>query len=165
MATVSAEAPAAPEDAATQLVVVGGDPAGLAAAIAAKQSGVEDVILIEKLGILSGNGKFDMNFFDLINSKAMNKAGIEYTVEDFIEDKKDNGDTPERLRAWAEGEWTLDAWLRDMDILLNQSNGGTNHMAESDVYAGDHIQTGLEKRGLRAGRGHPPGEQRAPTLS
>ena len=151
MATVSAEAPAAPEDAATQLVVVGGGPAGLAAAIAAKQSGVEDVILIEKLGILSGNGKFDMNFFDLINSKAMNKAGIEYTVEDFIEDKKDNGDTPERLRAWAEGEWTLDAWLRDMDILLNQSNGGTNHMAESDVYAGDHIQTGLEKRAYELG--------------
>ena len=151
MATVSAEAPAAPEDAATQLVAVGGGPAGLAAAIAAKQSGVEDVILIEKLGILSGNGKFDMNFFDLINSKAMNKAGIEYTVEDFIEDKKDNGDTPERLRAWAEGEWTLDAWLRDMDILLNQSNGGTNHMAESDVYAGDHIQTGLEKRAYELG--------------
>ena len=151
MTTASAETPAAPEDTTTQLVVVGGGPAGLAAAISAKQNGVEDVILIEKLGILSGNGKFDMNFFDLINSKAQQKAGIEYTVEQFIEEKKDAGNTPERLQAWAEGEWTLDAWLREMDILLNQSNGGTNHMAESDVYAGDHIQTGLEKEAYELG--------------
>ena len=141
MTTASAETPAAPEDTTTQLVV----------AISAKQNGVEDVILIEKLGILSGNGKFDMNFFDLINSKAQQKAGIEYTVEQFIEEKKDAGNTPERLQAWAEGEWTLDAWLREMDILLNQSNGGTNHMAESDVYAGDHIQTGLEKEAYELG--------------
>lgn len=151
MATVSETAPAAPQDASAELVVVGGGPAGLAAAIAAKEGGVENVILIEKLGILSGNGKFDMNFFDLINSKAMNKAGIAYTKEDFIADKAEAGNTPERLAAWADAEWELDAWLRGMDILLNQSNGGTNHMAESDVYAGDHIQTGLEKRAYELG--------------
>ena len=151
MNTVSADAPVKPEDTTAQLVVVGGGPAGLAAAISAKQNGVEDVILIEKLGILSGNGKFDMNFFDLINSQAMKKAGIEYSKEDFIEDKKDAGNTPERLEAWAEGEWNLDPWLRKMDILLNQSNGGTNHMAESDQYAGDHIQTGLENEAKRLG--------------
>lgn len=139
------------DDVRTQLVVVGGGPAGLSAAIAAKESGVKDVILIEKLGILSGNGKFDMNFFDLINSQAQQKAKIEYTVEKFMEEKADAGNTPERLKAWAEANWKLDEWLRGMDILLNQSNGGTNHMAESDVYAGDHIQTGLEKRAYELG--------------
>ena len=151
MGTVSEKAPDAPEDATAQLVVVGGGPAGLAAAISAKQNGVEDVILIEKLGILSGNGKFDMNFFDLFNSKAMNDAGVDYTVEDFIEAKKDAGNTPERLQVWAEGASTLDPWLRKMDILLNKHNGGTNHMAESDVYAGDHIQTGLENEAKKLG--------------
>ena len=151
MGTVSEKAPVAPEDAEAQLVVVGGGPAGLAAAISAKQNGVENVILIEKLGILSGNGKFDMNFFDLFNSKAMNDAGVEYTVEDFIEAKKDAGNTPERLQVWAEGESTLDPWLRKMDILLNKHNGGTNHMAESDIYAGDHIQTGLENEAKKLG--------------
>lgn len=152
MATVSANVKEiAPQDATADLVVVGGGPAGLAAAIAAKENGVANVILIEKLGILSGNGKFDMNFFDLINSKAMNKAGVEYSKEDFITAKAEAGDTPERLQVWADGEWTLDEWLRGMDILLNQSNGGTNHMAESDVYAGDHIQTGLEKRAYELG--------------
>ena len=132
----------------TQIVIIGAGPAGLSAAIEAKESGVEDVILIEKLDILSGNGKFDMNFFDLINSEAQKKAGIDYTVEQFIEGKKTSTDSPERIQAWAEGEYTLDAWLRGMDIELNQSNGGTNHMAEKDAYAGEEIQDGLEKRAL-----------------
>lgn len=143
------EAPAKELEAVTtQIVIVGAGPAGLSAAIQAKESGVEDVILIEKLDILSGNGKFDMNFFDLINSEAQKNAGIDYTVEKFIEDKKTSTDSPERIQAWAEGEYTLDAWLRGMDIQLNQSNGGTNHMAEKDAYAGEEIQDGLEKRAL-----------------
>lgn len=147
MSTKVEEAPAKELEAVTtQIVIVGAGPAGLSAAIEAKESGVEDVILIEKLDILSGNGKFDMNFFDLINSEAQKNAGIDYTVEQFIEDKKTSTDSAERIQAWAEGENTLDAWLRGMDIQLNQSNGGTNHMAEKDAYAGEEIQDGLEKR-------------------
>lgn len=147
MSTKVEEAPAKELEAVTtQIVIVGAGPAGLSAAIEAKESGVEDVILIEKLDILSGNGKFDMNFFDLINSEAQKNAGIDYTVDQFIEDKKTSTDSAERIQAWAEGENTLDAWLRGMDIQLNQSNGGTNHMAEKDAYAGEEIQDGLEKR-------------------
>ncbi len=130
----------------TQIVIVGGGPAGLAAAIGAKESGAEDVILVEKLDILSGNGKFDMNFFDLINSKAQKGAGVEYTVEQFIADKENAGNTPERLKVWAEGENELDAWLRSFGVELNHNYGGTNHMAEADAYAGEHIQDGMEAR-------------------
>ena len=130
----------------TQIVIVGGGPAGLAAAIGAKESGAEDVILVEKLDILSGNGKFDMNFFDLINSKAQKEAGVEYTVEQFIADKENAGNTPERLKVWAEGENELDAWLRSFGVELNHNYGGTNHMAEADAYAGEHIQDGMEAR-------------------
>ena len=36
------------------LVIIGGGPAGLAAAIAAKQSGVEDLVVIERDGVLGG---------------------------------------------------------------------------------------------------------------
>ena len=61
----------------TDLVIVGGGPAGLGAAIAASEAGLKDIIVVEKLDILGGNGKFDMNFFDLINSDAMIKAGNE----------------------------------------------------------------------------------------
>lgn len=130
----------------TQIVIVGGGPAGLAAAIGAKEFGAEDVILVEKLDILSGNGKFDMNFFDLINSKAQKEAGVEYTVEQFIADKENAGNTPERLKVWAEGENELDAWLRSFGVELNHNYGGTNHMAEADAYAGEHIQDGMEAR-------------------
>ena len=54
----------------TDIVIIGGGPAGLAAAISAKEAGADKVTIVEKLDILSGNGKFDMNFFDMINSKA-----------------------------------------------------------------------------------------------
>ncbi|MGL4567465.1 MAG: FMN-binding protein, partial [Fusobacteriaceae bacterium] len=61
----------------TDLLIVGGGPAGLAAAISAKEAGLENIIVIEKLDILSGNGKYDMNFYDLINSEAEKKAGVQ----------------------------------------------------------------------------------------
>lgn len=130
----------------TQIVIVGGGPAGLSAAIAAKESGVEDVIVIEKLDILSGNGKFDMNFFDMINSEAQKAAGITITKEEFIETKNKAMDSPERIAAWADGEYEVDAWLRSFGVELNQSNGGTNHMAEKDAYAGEEIQDNMEKK-------------------
>ena len=58
-------------------MIVGGGPAGLGAAITAKENGLQDVLVVEKLDILSGNGKFDMNFYDLINSEAQKAANNE----------------------------------------------------------------------------------------
>lgn len=131
----------------TQLVIVGGGPAGLSAAIEAKENGVEDVILVEKLDILSGNGKFDMNFFDMINSEAAIANGVEDSVEKFVEEKKESAwDTEERLIAQAEGAAEVDGWLRGMGIELNYNYGGRNHMAEADAYAGEEIQDGLEAK-------------------
>ncbi|MBU5674870.1 FAD-binding protein [Alkaliphilus sp. MSJ-5] len=130
----------------TKLLVVGGGPAGLAAAISAKESGVDDIILIEKLDILSGNGKFDMNFFDMINSKAQKENGINITAEDFIKGKGSVADSKERVTVWAQGASEVDEWLRSFGVNLNYSYGETNHMAESDAYAGEHIQDGMEKR-------------------
>lgn len=135
----------------TQLVVVGGGPSGLAAAITAKQSGVDEVIVVEKLDILSGNGKFDMNFFDMINSKALQDKGSDMTVEEFIAAKESAFDSEERVKVWAEGAAQVDAWLRDMGVELNFSSGGTNHMAEADEYAGEHIQDNMEKKAKELG--------------
>ena len=134
------------EDVNTEVVIVGGGPAGLAAAISAKEAGVKDVIVIEKLDILSGNGKFDMNFFDMINSKAQKANGINDTVEAFIKDKANPRDTIERTKAQAEGAYVLDEWLRSFGVNLNYNYGLRNHMAESNAYAGAHIQDGMEKK-------------------
>ncbi|SCJ32737.1 Fumarate reductase flavoprotein subunit precursor [uncultured Clostridium sp.] len=136
------------EEVKTQLVVVGGGPAGLSAAIEAKENGIKDVIVIEKLDILSGNGKFDMNFYDLINSEAQKANGIEDSAEALVADLKADGawDTDERLMAQAEGEMELDQWLRGMGINLNYNYGGRGHMAEADAYAGEHIQAKMEEK-------------------
>lgn len=152
MATKGEEkAPVTLDDVTTQLVVVGGGPAGLAAAITAKENGVEDVIVIEKMDILSGNGKFDLNFYDVFNSEAQKANGVEDSIEKFMEDMKDAGNTPERLQVWAEGESVIDAWLRSFGVELNHNYGGRNHMKDKDNYAGEAIQDGMEAQAAKLG--------------
>ena len=132
----------------TSLLIVGGGPAGLAAAIAASESGVKDLILVEKLDILSGNGKFDMVLFDHINTKAQKEAGIEDSADAFFETRKKAKawDTDERLRAQADEAVKLDEWFRGMDINLDYVYDNRTHMAEKTAYAGEEIQDGLENR-------------------
>ena len=130
----------------TDLVIIGGGPAGLAAAISAKEAGLKNIILIEKLDILSGNGKYDMNFYDLINSEAQKANGINDTVEALIADNTNPLDTPERIKAQAEGAFVLDKWLRSFGVKLNYNYGKRGHMAESNAYAGAHVQDDMEKK-------------------
>ena len=139
------------------IVIVGGGPAGLAAAISAKQTNADkNVIIVEKLDILSGNGKFDMNFFDMINTEAQKAAGNDEWVGEaglakFLEEKSSNGESAERIQVWAKEEYNLDAWLRAMGVELNYNYGGTNHMAEDNQYSGEVIQAGLEKAAAELG--------------
>lgn len=145
------------------IVIVGGGPAGLAAAVSAKQTNPDkNVILVEKLDILSGNGKFDMNFFDMINTEAQKAAGNDEWVGEaglakFLESKSTNGESAERIKVWADEEYNLDAWLRDMGVELNYNYGGTNHMAEDNQYSGEVIQAGLEKAAKELGVDVRPG--------
>ena len=143
------------DDVTTDIVIVGGGPAGLGASIAAKQENPDaNVIIIEKLDILSGNGKFDMNFFDMVNTKAEEAAGNPLTKEDFIEMKKESAEGMARVEVWAEQESTIDAWLRNMGVELDYNYGGegsTSHMAKEDQYAGEVVQAGLEAEAKRLG--------------
>ena len=135
------------EEVKTQLVIVGGGPAGLSAAIEAKEAGVEDIIVVEKLDILSGNGKFDLNFYDMVNTEAQRANGIEDSAEKFYEDTlAKTWDSEERKIAQAEGATELDTWLRDMGCELNYNYGKRNHMAEEERYAGDLIQEKMEEK-------------------
>lgn len=160
----NAEKPATEREAEScDIVIVGGGPAGLAAAVSAKQTNPDkNVILVEKLDILSGNGKFDMNFFDMINTEAQKAAGNDEWVGEaglakFLESKSTNGESAERIKVWADEEYNLDAWLRDMGVELNYNYGGTNHMAEDNQYSGEVIQAGLEKAAKELGVDVRPG--------
>ena len=136
------------EDKTTDLLVIGAGPAGLSSAIQAKQDGVENVTLIEKMDIISGNGKFDMNFFDMANSEAMKANNNEVTKEEYKENYLEKSwDSEERIDAVTEGAFEVDSWLRDQGIELDHNfgeDGSMNHMAKEDEYAGDYIQTKLE---------------------
>ena len=135
------------EDKSTDLLVIGAGPAGLSSAIQAKQDGVENVTVIEKMDILSGNGKFDMNFFDMANSEAMKANNNEVTKEEYKEKFAENSwDSDERIDAMTDGAFEVDSWLRDQGIKLEYNfceDGSMNHKAKEDEYAGHYIQTKL----------------------
>lgn len=139
-------------DESCDIVIVGGGPSGLAAAITAKETNPDlHVMVVEKLDILSGNGKFDLNFYDVFNSEAQKANGVEDSKEQFIEDMKNAGNTPERLEVWASGEEVIDAWLRSFGVTLDYNYGGRNHMATVDDYAGQMIQREMEKQAAAVG--------------
>lgn len=134
------------DDINVDILIIGGGPSGLAAAIAAKEADPSlQVLVVEKLDILSGNGKFDLNFYDVFNSEAQKAAGVEDSKEQFMADMADAGETPQRLLVWAQGEESVDAWLRSFGVTLDYYYGSRNHMATKDDYAGQMIQREMEK--------------------
>lgn len=139
--------PAAPiEDAETDILIIGGGPAGLAAAIEARNAGAQ-VIIVEKLDILSGNGKFDKDFYDMVNTEAEKRAGITRTADDLYNEliARKTTDTPARLRVYSEGASVIDKWLRNFGITLDYLYAKRSYMHLSNAYAGEHIQDNIEK--------------------
>ena len=140
------------DDVTVDLLIVGGGPAGLSSAITASENGISNIVLIEKLDILSGNGKFDKNFYDMVNSQAQKNAGVEDSADKFYEDmiKRHRGDDTNRLRTLADYSATTDKWLRSYGVTLdfvytNTTVTPRSHHKEEDVFAGNHIQTKLEE--------------------
>ena len=93
------ENPKKVEDVNADAVIVGGGPSGLAAAITIKQADADANVVYAKTRYSGGNGKFDMNYFDMVNSKAEVAAGNVVTADDLFEE---NSEGEARVRAWAD---------------------------------------------------------------
>ena len=144
--TVSALPTTPIQDIKTDILIIGGGPSGLAAAIEASKGGAE-VTLIEKLDILSGNGKFDKDFNDMVDTEAEKKANIPTTKEELYAEfiARKTTDTPERLRAFVDGAAEIDKWMRSFGITLDYIYAKRSFMNTSNSYAGEHIQDNIEQ--------------------
>ncbi len=134
------------EDTNATLVIVGGGPSGLTAAIEAKENGVENIILIEKEDILGGNGKFDEFFFDFPNTQAQKDAGISDSKEEYKELLKsyEGFETEEMLQKRVDEVWEFDKWLREHEIEANYVENDRNHTHSDSEEIGAYTQDRLE---------------------
>ncbi|MDR0512887.1 MAG: FAD-binding protein [Treponema sp.] len=128
----------------TDIVIVGGGPAGLSAAIEARQSGAENIILIEKLDILGGSGIYNMNFAEIINSQAQLANNRTETLATFQAHITGRELVPARTPVWAQGALEADGWLRGFGVELNYNWDRFSHKAGPDTYAGNHMMSGME---------------------
>ena len=118
------------ENATTDIVVVGGGGAGLTAAIAAKEKGV-NVILLEKMAMLGGNTTYSTAGMNAANTKLQEQQGIEDTEQLFYDDTMKSGQNrsnPELLKVFTDSAKDMVDWLveRGMDLSEMSTSGGSS---------------------------------------
>ncbi len=122
------------EDTTTEVLVIGGGGAGLSAAISAKESGAE-VILIEKLSILGGNTNYATGGLNAADTEQQEALGIEDDVETFYNDTMEGGknlNNPDLVRVLAEESNDTVEWLTELGVDLSDVGalgGATNKRA------------------------------------
>lgn len=96
----------------TDVVVIGGGGAGFAAAVSAKESGA-DVILLEKLASVGGNTLISGGEYAAPANELQEKEGIEDSKEQFAKDIEEAGGNPELIKVLADHATEDAYWLRD----------------------------------------------------
>ena len=121
------------------LVIIGAGGAGLAAAVQAKQEGIETVIVLEKMPMTGGNTNKATGGMNAAESTPQQAAGIEDTIEIMIEDTMKGGqylNNPELVEKLAnEAKDGLD-WLLELGADLNEVaafGGATNNRIHRPV--------------------------------
>ncbi len=96
-----------------QLVVVGAGGAGMVAAISAKLSGANDVVLLEKQPFVGGNTLISGAEFAAPGNWLQKEEGIEDNAELFYQDVLKAGGNPDLIRVLADNSLEDALWLRD----------------------------------------------------
>ena len=94
------------------VVVVGGGGAGFAAAVTAKESGAE-VVLLEKMPQVGGNTLISGGEYAAPENDLQKEDGIEDSKELFASDVKESGGDPELIDVLADHATEDAYWLRD----------------------------------------------------
>lgn len=102
----------------TDVVVIGGGGAGLAAAVSAHQNGAE-VILIEKMPRLGGNTILSGGAFNAVDPGRQKKQGIEDSIDKHFTQTYEGGDklgNPELIRTLVENAYPAVEWLESLGM-------------------------------------------------
>ncbi|SET53047.1 fumarate reductase flavoprotein subunit [Natronincola peptidivorans] len=105
----------------TDVVVIGGGGAGLAAAVSAHQNGAK-VIVLEKMPRLGGNTILSGGAFNAAGSPRQVAQGIEDSVELHYTQTFEGGDeqgTPELVRILVENAYPAVEWLESLGMKFN----------------------------------------------
>lgn len=105
----------------TDVVVIGGGGAGLAAAVSANQNGAK-VILLEKMPRLGGNTILSGGAYNAVDPKRQEAQGIKDSVEKHITQTYEGGDKlgkPELIKVFAENAYPALQWLEGLGMKFN----------------------------------------------
>ncbi len=102
----------------TDVVIIGGGGAGLAAAVSAHQNGAE-VILIEKMPRLGGNTILSGGAYNAVDPGRQEAQGIEDSVEKYYTQTYEGGDkigNPEMIETFVENAYPALEWLEGLGM-------------------------------------------------
>lgn len=104
------------------LVVIGSGGAGMAAAIAAHDKGVENIAILEKMGVYGGNTNFSSSGMNASETKFQKEQGIEDHTDQFIDETltggKNTGSVELVTKMCTESAAAID-WLDSLGITLD----------------------------------------------
>lgn len=102
------------------LVVIGAGGAGLSAALTALESGLKQVIVLEKRSRVGGNAAMSGGFLFAINSNPQRAAGLEHDADEVFRETMAyhhfDGVDPDLVRLWVDEADASVAWLESIGV-------------------------------------------------
>lgn len=139
-------APARTEEA--DLLIVGSGAAGFAAAISAYESGVKNIVMLEKMAVPGGNSQLAAGGMNAAGTKYQEKLGIEDNAELMFKDTMKGGkdkSNPELAKILADRSAESIAWLAERGAVLSHvgRGGGASaarmHGPEGGAFVGPYL--------------------------
>lgn len=136
----------------TQVVIVGGGGAGLAAAISAQQHGA-NVVILEKMGYLGGSTNVNGGGFNAVDPKRQIPQGIEDSIEKFYKQTLEGGHNtgdPKLVRYMIDNAYPTIEWLESLGVQFKDAlTTGTGALWQrthvGTTPTGNHYIKALEK--------------------